>query len=82
VLGDRFRIFVTALSGVVPPFIAEPSDFSKMLAMPPAWLPATTTPFIWPLWPLEHSFHHSSRSSSLRPTCSETARRVSMFSTQ
>ncbi len=41
----------TACSGVVPPFIAEPSDFSKMFARPPAWLPGPTTPLNWPLWP-------------------------------
>ena len=50
----------TACSGVVPPFIAEPSDFSKMLASPPAWLPGPTTPLIWPLCPRVYSFHHAS----------------------
>ena len=34
-------------SGPVPPFIDEPSDFSKMLARPPCWLPGLTTPLIW-----------------------------------
>ena len=43
----------------MPPFIAEPSDFSKMLARPPAWLPGPTTPLNWPLWPRVYSSHQA-----------------------
>jgi hypothetical protein len=67
---------------VVPPFIEEPSDFSKMLARPPTWLPGLTAPLICTSRPGEYSsFHQRMRSISFSPTARLTARRVSVCST-
>ena len=79
VMGSAYSY--TARSGVVPPFIALPSDFSKMLARPPAWLPWPTTPLNWAFWPAVYFSHQARRSSSFWPTSGVMARRVSMNST-
>jgi hypothetical protein len=66
----------------VPPFIDDPSDFSKMFASPPVWLPGLTLPLICVSRPTVYSsFHQRMRSTSFSPTSRVRARRVSVCST-